>query len=989
MRVKRFVSLLVSFLFLSSFFTITSFVFSEENNPLTIEKIIGVPENKGVFRMATQDGSQFFPIYQQGLVVDSKGFIYIGDSGESQIEVFDSGFKSVRNFGEIGTGNGKFQYLTAMCIDENDNIYTVDSYNAYIQVFSSDGKVIKKFGEKGEGDNKLLNPSGIAILKSGDLIISDYENGVKVFSKSGEFKQLFTKDTRIYNPTGVAVDSEGYVYITVTDYQGRSSSILKYSQEGEFIVTAVSSGISESKLAGFTTSVCIDENYLYVTSLGSNNIYAQKFEIEKDPKAPLKFIEILSSYPKDGRIGETDIALPTSIFAKDSSVYILDGLINRLIVLDEAKKLKGSIQSPVLLYGYLYGNQKKPKGYMSNPQGVRVDSEGRIFVGDSNYHDVVVFDSEGEEINRFGKFITQRGIVPGEFYNPTDLIVDLDGYVYVSDIATNVVQVFDPDFEPVMAIQEGFNNPQGLAFDSEGNLLVVSSKSSIVSRIDISDVMDEEASEIDSYSLKGEWPVGISVDKDDNMYIAFASTDEVHIVDPEGELIKRVGGRGTEPGKFTVPQGVCVDSEGNFYVAETESGRIQKFDSDGELIWCSELNWPGFTLIVQDSDGKLYVTDCLHSTVLVISDETASPPTPPGPIQSEASFKLEIATEDLIEEDNIIVRLVGNKLENIGSILVGIKFPENLLEFKSGDPGELLTGKIKFKCSEPQAIEGLVTISCETEESAGVSGSGVIYELEFTNKASGDGALEIDKVVLKDPKGRELLPGRIERTVSFTIKPKDVTPPILEIEEIPDVSYDEKLTIKGKTEPGAVLIINGKEVPVKEDGSFSVEIVLTMGENKIEIIARDAAGNETKIEKIVTLKERIIIKLQIGSNVILINNKAGSLDAPPFIDKNSGRTLVPIRPVVEAIDGKIDWNNDERKVTINKDNIRIELWIGKTTALVNGEEVKIDPEKPVAPVIVSGRTFLPLRFVAENLGFKVDWDADTQTITLTYPDPEK
>lgn len=989
MRVKRFVSLLVSFLFLSSFFTITSFVFSEENNPLTIEKIIGVPENKGVFRMATQDGSQFFPIYQQGLVVDSKGFIYIGDSGESQIEVFDSGFKSVRNFGEIGTGNGKFQYLTAMCIDENDNIYTVDSYNAYIQVFSSDGKVIKKFGEKGEGDNKLLNPSGIAILKSGDLIISDYENGVKVFSKSGEFKQLFTKDTRIYNPTGVAVDSEGYVYITVTDYQGRSSSILKYSQEGEFIVTAVSSGISESKLAGFTTSVCIDENYLYVTSLGSNNIYAQKFEIEKDPKAPLKFIEILSSYPKDGRIGETDIALPTSIFAKDSSVYILDGLINRLIVLDEAKKLKGSIQSPVLLYGYLYGNQKKPKGYMSNPQGVRVDSEGRIFVGDSNFHDVVVFDSEGEEINRFGKFITQRGIVPGEFYNPTDLIVDLDGYVYVSDIATNVVQVFDPDFEPVMAIQEGFNNPQGLAFDSEGNLLVVSSKSSIVSRIDISDVMDEEASEIDSYSLKGEWPVGISVDKDDNMYIAFASTDEVHIVDPEGELIKRVGGRGTEPGKFTVPQGVCVDSEGNFYVAETESGRIQKFDSDGELIWCSELNWPGFTLIVQDSDGKLYVTDCLHSTVLVISDETASPPTPPGPIQSEASFKLEIATEDLIEEDNIIVRLVGNKLENIGSILVGIKFPENLLEFKSGDPGELLTGKIKFKCSEPQAIEGLVTISCETEESAGVSGSGVIYELEFTNKASGDGALEIDKVVLKDPKGRELLPGRIERTVSFTIKPKDVTPPILEIEEIPDVSYDEKLTIKGKTEPGAVLIINGKEVPVKEDGSFSVEIVLTMGENKIEIIARDAAGNETKIEKIVTLKERIIIKLQIGSNVILINNKAGSLDAPPFIDKNSGRTLVPIRPVVEAIDGKIDWNNDERKVTINKDNIRIELWIGKTTALVNGEEVKIDPEKPVAPVIVSGRTFLPLRFVAENLGFKVDWDADTQTITLTYPDPEK
>lgn len=989
MSVKRFISLLVSFLFIFSFFTVSSFVFSSDSEPLTIERIIGVPDNKGVFRMASQDGSYFFPMYQQGLVVDSKGYIYIGDSGESQIEVFDSEFKSVGNFGGIGTGNGKFQYLTAMCIDENDNIYTVDSHNACIQVFSSDGKVIKKFGVKGEDEDKLFNPSGIAILKSGDLIITDIENGVKIFSKSGEFKKIFTDDSRIVSPSNVAVDNEGYVYIVVTDYRGGGSSILKYSSDGEYMVTAVETGSSNDKLAGLASSIHISENYLYVTSMGRNNVFAQKFEIEKDPKKPLKFIEIISKFPEDRRIGETDIAIPTSIFTKDGNVYILDGLINRLIVLDEAKALKGSIQSPVLLYGYLYGNQKKPEGYMSNPQGVRVDSEGKIFVGDSNYHDVVVFDSDGKEIERFGKYVSQRGIVPGEFYNPTDVIVDLDGYVYVSDVITSVVQVFDPEFEPVMAIQEGFTNPQGLAFDSEGNLLVVSSRSSIVSRIDISNVIDEEASEIDSYPLDGEWPVGISVDKDDNMYIGMTGSDEVHIVDPEGELIKKIGGRSTEPGKFLGPQGVCVDGEGNFYVAETENGRIQKFGSDGELIWSSELNWPGLTFIVQDLDGKLYVTDCLHSVVLVISDETAVPPIPPGPLQTEAAFKLEIASEEVVEGDKVIVKLLGEKLEDIGSILFGIKYPENLLGFESGEPGELLTGKIKFKCSKPQVISGLVTISCETEEGKGASGSGIIYELEFISKSSGEGVLEIDKVALKNPKNRELLPEKVDKSLSFTIKPKDVTPPILQVEEIPDVVYEEKLLIKGKTEPGAKLLVNGKEVPVKEDGSFSVEIVLSKGENKIEIIAKDAAGNETKIEKVVILKDRIIIKLQIGSKVILINNKVESLDAPPFIDKKSGRTLVPIRAVVEAIEGKIEWNNNERKVTITKDNIKIELWIGKTTALVNGHEVRIDPEKPVAPVIVAGRTFLPLRFVAENLGFKVDWDASTQTITLIYPDPEK
>ncbi len=872
MSVKRLISILVSFLFIFSLTGTTALVFSQEESPLKLEKIIGIPNNKGVFKMAAQDGSQFFPMYQQGLVVDSKDYIYIGDSGESQIEVFNSEFKSEKNFGEIGSGNGKFQYLTSMCIDENDNIYTVDSYNAYIQVFDREGKVIRKFGEKGDDDSQLLNPSGIAILKSGDLVITDVASGVKVFSKSGKFKDFFTKDSRIYSPTGVAVDGDGYVYIVITDYSSGSSSILKYSPSGEYILTAIEPGESDSKLAGIATSIYIYKNYLYLTSTSRNGGLARKFEIDKDPKIPLKFIGILSKTPADGRIGETDTILPTAIFAKSDNVYILDGFMNRLIVLDEANKLKGAIQSPVFLYGYFYGNQSKPKGYLSNPQGVRVDSDGRIFVGDSNYHDVVVFDSNGEEIERFGKLVTQRGIVPGGFYNPTDVILDADGYIYVTDVAMNVVQVFDPDFEPVMAIQEGFSAPQGLAFDSEGNLLVVNSLSSIVSKIDVSDVIDEEASEIDAYPLEGRWPVGISVDKKDNMYIGMTGSDEVLIVDPQGELIHRIGGRGAEAGKFLVPQGVCVDGEENFYVAETESGRIQKFDSEGELIWADELNWPGLTFIVQDSEGKLYVTDCLHGTVLVFSDETAVPPTPPGPLQTEASFKLEIANEEITEGDTVVVRFSGDKLEDISSVLAGIRYPEELLEFKDGKPGTLLNDKVEFKCSKPVANNGLVTISCEASEKKGISGSGLLYELEFIAKKSGDGTIEIDKVVLKNPKGRELLPDKIEKGINFSIKVKDITPPILEIEEIPNVVYEEKLIVKGKTEPDAKVLINGKEITVKEDGSFSVEIVLEKGENKIEIIARDTAGNETKIERVVILKERVIIKLQIGSKVILINN---------------------------------------------------------------------------------------------------------------------
>ena len=54
------------------------------------------------------------------------------------------------------------------------------------------------------------------------------------------------------------------------------------------------------------------------------------------------------------------------------------------------------------------------------------------------------------------------------------------------------------------------------------------------------------------------------------------------------------------------------------------------------------------------------------------------------------------------------------------------------------------------------------------------------------------------------------------------------------------------------------------------------------------------------------------------------------------------------------------------------------------TAQVDGQKVSIDADPKVVPVIVSGRTLLPLRFVAEALGLDVQWDATTKKVTITY-----
>jgi len=115
-----------------------------------------------------------------------------------------------------------------------------------------------------------------------------------------------------------------------------------------------------------------------------------------------------------------------------------------------------------------------------------------------------------------------------------------------------------------------------------------------------------------------------------------------------------------------------------------------------------------------------------------------------------------------------------------------------------------------------------------------------------------------------------------------------------------------------------------------------------------------------------------------------VNNVSQQIDVPPTIIE--GRTLLPIRYVVEPLGAKIFWDDVERRVTIEFKDITIDLWIGKSIAKVNGKDRAIDPSNPkVAPLIISGRTMLPVRFVAENLGCDVGWDSDTRKVTITYP----
>lgn len=112
---------------------------------------------------------------------------------------------------------------------------------------------------------------------------------------------------------------------------------------------------------------------------------------------------------------------------------------------------------------------------------------------------------------------------------------------------------------------------------------------------------------------------------------------------------------------------------------------------------------------------------------------------------------------------------------------------------------------------------------------------------------------------------------------------------------------------------------------------------------------------------------------------VLYNGSQLAFDVNPYI--KDSRTLVPFRKILETLGATVSWDESSKKVIAQKGSTQIQLKIGSREAMVNGKGVSLD----VSPEISGGRTFVPLRFVSENLGASVSWDGNSKSISIAYP----
>ena len=136
--------------------------------------------------------------------------VFVCDQRNYRVQVLTTELEPVKQIGSFGTGNGHFNLPEDVAVD-SQMMYVSDCNNHRVQVLTMDGRFIRSIGKKGNGQGNLSDPRGVCV--TGFVYVAEYVNKrVSVFTKDGQFVTSFGIG-HIASPIGVAVDSDGFVYV--------------------------------------------------------------------------------------------------------------------------------------------------------------------------------------------------------------------------------------------------------------------------------------------------------------------------------------------------------------------------------------------------------------------------------------------------------------------------------------------------------------------------------------------------------------------------------------------------------------------------------------------------------------------------------------------------------------------------------------------------------------------------------------------------------
>lgn len=185
----------------------------------------------------------------------------------------------------------------------------------------------------------------------------------------------------------------------------------------------------------------------------------------------------------------------------------------------------------------------------------------------------------------------------------------------------------------------------------------------------------------------------------------------------------------------------------------------------------------------------------------------------------------------------------------------------------------------------------------------------------------------------------------------------------------------ESLTLVLKMKPGTQVSLQDKKSTVPGSGILFFPIKVSPGKNEMTLNLIHPNYHAEKI--VIRIQGYLLIQLILDHVVPMINGvPQAPLEAAPFL--MNGRTMVPIRFISESMGARIEYEVTTRTITINYEETIIIMQYNHPEATINGKTVIMD-----APYTIrSARSFVPIRFIAEAFGAKVEWIPQKREIKI-------
>lgn len=368
--------------------------------------------------------------FPHGLTTDEDGNVYVVDTDNHRVQVFTEAGVFIRTFGSNNDASDDYLNFPKDVEVLSDGSVVVTSQNTpKVKRFSAAGEYILQWGENGSEEDQFVHPEYLGKASDDSIWVTDWnQKRLQHFSASGDFISVTGNgsfgDGAFTNPHAVAFDSSGALY--VLDSTGR---VQKFSSDGEYINTIIGEG--EAGSAAYHLAISPDDQYILISSEAQVAVYDQDGQL-------VNYLGTQGDNGPNSGAGDFDHARGMA-FDSSGFLYVADLYNARVQKFDLMHLLDPDF---VTTYSGGYVEQWSAMDYVEH---IFIDGSDNLYLAPSEWEES--YGLKVEQYNTDGEFqadyVDNFGEEGDQYYKIGGIFVNDEGNLYLADSYYNRIQVYD------------------------------------------------------------------------------------------------------------------------------------------------------------------------------------------------------------------------------------------------------------------------------------------------------------------------------------------------------------------------------------------------------------------------------------------------------------------------------------------------------------------------------------------------------------------